>query len=152
MSDFIKILQREKGLNTDRVTLLVAGLGANIAHVVGTRVANVSAIVAINPAWSFFGMLSRGDAKYVQVIHTSLIIGAYAAVGDADFYINKGYWQPGCGILDPICDYHYGGKIFYESLCVSNITGCREYSKNDCGYVMGGEPLHIYKGIFTIST
>lgn len=40
--------------------------------------------------------LDPSDAHYVQVIHTSISLGAYPALGHADFYVNYGYFQPGC--------------------------------------------------------
>lgn len=42
-------------------------------------------------------ILTKNDANWVQVIHTSLgTYGASAALGDADFYVNGGFLQPSC--------------------------------------------------------
>lgn len=44
--------------------------------------------------------IAAGDAKFVDVIHTSSdTIGLHAAVGDIDFYPNGGKSQPRC-VLD----------------------------------------------------
>ena len=49
--------------------------------------------------------LDRGDAKFVDVIHTDIrltslgIVGSFGVgrpIGDVDFYPNGGYHQPGC--------------------------------------------------------
>lgn len=42
--------------------------------------------------------LRKGDAKFVQVIHTCSIYGFTYDIGDADYWPNGGYCsQPGCG-------------------------------------------------------
>ena len=41
--------------------------------------------------------LDKGDAKFVDIIHTdSNLAGSYLVAGDADFYPNGGKDQPGC--------------------------------------------------------
>jgi hypothetical protein len=49
--------------------------------------------------------LDRGDAKFVDVIHTDIritsfgIVGSFGIgrpIGDVDFYPNGGFHQPGC--------------------------------------------------------
>ncbi len=40
--------------------------------------------------------LSRDDANFVDVIHTSQLLGYIPAIGHADFFPNGGLAQPGC--------------------------------------------------------
>lgn len=40
--------------------------------------------------------LDASDARYVQVVHSSIVLGSYATMGHADFYVNGGVAQPGC--------------------------------------------------------
>lgn len=40
--------------------------------------------------------MDAGDAKYVQAIHTSIVLGSGVKAGHADFYIDGGISQPGC--------------------------------------------------------
>lgn len=40
--------------------------------------------------------MDAGDAKYVQAIHTSIVLGSGVEAGHADFYIDGGVAQPGC--------------------------------------------------------
>lgn len=40
--------------------------------------------------------LDANDARYVQVIHSSIVLGSYITMGHSDFYVNGGIAQPGC--------------------------------------------------------
>jgi hypothetical protein len=42
-----------------------------------------------------FGAISKTDAKFVQIIHTSSFRGMQTAVGTVDFFPNGGSRQPG---------------------------------------------------------
>ena len=41
-------------------------------------------------------VLSPTDASYVDVVHTEAPIGVAGNIGQADFYVNGGVYQPGC--------------------------------------------------------
>lgn len=64
-------------------------------------------LVGLDPASVYFegkiGHLSKNDALFVDVIHTSaghslarLKLGFAKPLGHVDFYPNGGSWQPGC--------------------------------------------------------
>lgn len=66
---------------------------------------SINSIIAIDPAGALFtypNLLDKservdaGDAKYVQAIHTSIVLGSGVEAGHADFYIDGGISQPGC--------------------------------------------------------
>lgn len=40
--------------------------------------------------------VDAGDARYVQAIHTSIVLGSGVKAGHADFYVDGGVAQPGC--------------------------------------------------------
>lgn len=47
--------------------------------------------------------LDPSDAEYVDVIHTNAMVqGKLERCGHADFYINGGVVQPGCGADNPL--------------------------------------------------
>lgn len=61
--------------------------------------------IAIDPAGAMFTYpnlvekserVDPGDARYVQAIHTSIVLGSGVEAGHADFYIDGGVSQPGC--------------------------------------------------------
>lgn len=64
------------------------------------------AISGLDPAYPGYslsnsdGHLAKGDAIFVDVIHTNPgIFGFPQAIGDVDFYPNPGKWiQPGCWV------------------------------------------------------
>ena len=95
----------------DLKDLIVVGhsLGAHIAGIAGKNVKSgkVGVIVGLDPALPLFRVknpknrLNFSDARYVQIIHTSGVLGIKHPLGHADFYPNFGFDQPGCGkILD----------------------------------------------------
>lgn len=70
-----------------------------------TLFTNTIFIVALDPAGALFTYpnlvdkserVDASDAKYVQAIHTSIVLGSYTEAGHADFYIDGGISQPGC--------------------------------------------------------
>lgn len=68
---------------------------------------NIGRITALDPALPLFSeqdfdILSKSNAKFVDVIHTcSNILGTITPLGTVDFYPNFGTApQPGCEVLD----------------------------------------------------
>lgn len=63
--------------------------------------------------------LNPGCAQFVQVLHTSNILGAHKRLGHSDFYANRNSsseckdQQPGC--LFDICNHTRAKEIFYAS-------------------------------------
>lgn len=91
--------------NFSRVSLIGHSLGAHISGAAGKRVRNgrINTIVGLDPAGPLFdannpvNRLDRGDAEYVEVIHTDTnSFGIAFPIGHADFYPNGGTGMPGC--------------------------------------------------------
>lgn len=84
--------------------LIGHSLGAHLAGVVGKsmKVGKISVIYGLDPAGPLFSIndpdkrLDKGDAEYVEVIHTDRgLQGLAEPMGTADFYPNFGLKQPG---------------------------------------------------------
>lgn len=59
--------------------------------------------------------LDPSDAKFVQCLHTSKLLGTTMKCGHADYIVNDGEKQPGCGI-NPLCNHSRAADIFRYSL------------------------------------
>jgi hypothetical protein len=136
-------------LDFKMVTLTGISLGAHVVGLCGkqTERGKVAAIIGLDPAGPLFKAsepnerLAKGDAQYVEVIHTNgatLGMGMIAAIGDADFYVNgvrscliftdlgefiflisfQGRSQPGCFIS--YCSHSRAAYLFQESLLLGS--------------------------------
>lgn len=69
--------------------------------------------------------LRRGDAKYVEVIHTDtlgvLANGIGDPIGDVNFYANGGNNQPGC--VTHSCCHDRSFELFAASMTNPNLKG-----------------------------
>lgn len=102
---FVNFLRVKANLNTARLQMVGHSLGAHVASL-GARAASkyceVAQVVALDPAKPMFQYkgpgqrVDRTDARNVQVIHTSNILGINYVMGTSDFYANGGKSQPGC--------------------------------------------------------
>ncbi|KAF9412368.1 hypothetical protein HW555_009113 [Spodoptera exigua] len=138
------------------------GVPANAAdmHLVGFDLgAHVAGIAGLNPAGRQWGAgsrrLYRGDAKYVEVIHTdtlgALAYGIGDPIGNVNFYVNGGNNQPGC-ILHSCC-HDRSFELFAASMSNPNLRGYRcssmtQMNLNLCrgdGLELGG--TEISKGV-----
>ncbi|XP_046750691.1 pancreatic triacylglycerol lipase-like [Diprion similis] len=114
-----------KGMNVTELIVVGHSLGGHVAGLAARQaVKTVGYVVALDPALPFFwfsgpeSRVNRGDAAYVQVIHTSAgLLGFSEAIGDIDFYPNGGSSQNGC-ILDAvkICAHARSWMYFAESI------------------------------------
>lgn len=154
LAQFLTTLQNEAEVQMNKVAIISHGLGCTVASIAGEQIGNLSTIVALDASWNFIsGYIKRDSAQYVQAIHTeTLLWGTVWTVGHADFYVNGGDYQPGCGWFGTRCSHIYSVQLFIESLPKSPFSGCRRDSNGDCGYVMGGDPLQVYSGVFDVST
>ncbi|KAK9507688.1 hypothetical protein O3M35_007489 [Rhynocoris fuscipes] len=103
------------GLHPEKIHLIGHSLGAHIMSYMAKGIqspSKIRRITALDPAQPGFEgaskdvKLTKGDAQYIDVIHTSakplipfLGFGLMAPAGDVDFYMNGGTTQPGC-LLD----------------------------------------------------
>ncbi|KAL4708365.1 hypothetical protein ACJJTC_019601 [Scirpophaga incertulas] len=98
-------------LKFEDVHLIGFSLGAHVAGFSGSELRNISRITGLDPAGPLFefqdprARLDRGDARFVDVIHSNgetLIFGGLGAaqpLGHVDFYPNGGRVQHGCSNL-----------------------------------------------------
>lgn len=105
-------------------------------------------------------MLSKNDAKYIEVIHTdSKCYGIEAELGHTDFYINGGNNQPGCNsdLQHHRCSHQRCVDIYAESLeAESYLYGSSCDKLNDdvgkTNILLGGEPGKSISGAYCLKT
>lgn len=115
VAKFVTWIQNELQLPWDRVHLLGYSLGAHVAGIAGDLTNHkISRITGLDPAGPTFehadeqSTLSRGDAQFVDVLHTNTrgspdrSIGIQRPVGHIDIYPNGGTFQPGCDIQNTL--------------------------------------------------
>ncbi|XP_011494874.1 PREDICTED: lipase member I-like [Ceratosolen solmsi marchali] len=163
LSYTIKLWKEENKFNDDWVPQLhLVGFSLG-AHVVGQTAELlkiednllVNRITGLDPAGPCFNptnfklRLSSNNAHFVDVIHTDGALsqneafGLYDPIGHADFYVNGGRKQPGCGFLasqksvpsllkllvhameNGICSHRRGFKIFLESVIQAISKNCK---------------------------
>nr|AFK29219.1 CG4682-like protein [Drosophila buzzatii] len=123
LAKFLDFLHVEAGMQFEDLQLIGFSMGAHIAGLASKHVqtGHVRVIRALDPALPFFRYaqeterLSRNDASYVEVLHTS--VGSYGfdrPLGHADFYANWGSQQPGCFWHE--CSHWRAFALFKESL------------------------------------
>lgn len=82
--------------------------------------------------YGVYERLDRSDAEYVQCIFTNqFILATTVDCGHANFYMNGGMWQPGCG-KDVACSHQRAQYYFSEALNPNNnFEGeqCESYSR-----------------------
>ncbi|XP_075225295.1 pancreatic triacylglycerol lipase-like [Lycorma delicatula] len=95
------------GINTKSIHIIGFSLGAQVAGFAGSNynTGRVQRITGLDPALPLFptkkesdGILDADDAYFVDIIHTSHILGQVRPLGHADFYPNGGFRQPGCDV------------------------------------------------------
>lgn len=127
LSNFIMDLL-DMGVSENSIHLIGYSLGAQIAGLAGRRLKRrhnivLSRITALDPASPCFTNLSLNeyDAKYVDVIHTSILSFSDNRMGHADFYVNGDLGlQPGCDPIDIPCSHARSSKIYAESILNEN--------------------------------
>jgi len=124
----------DNGLNIELLHLSGHSLGGQTVGKVGRQLKKnshgkyvIPMIIALDPAGPGFvgihrpgfSQISKYDAKFVQIIHSSSYLGMTAECGTVDFYPNGGTHQPGCGILfidNDICNHLRAWKLFQAAL------------------------------------
>lgn len=109
--------------------------------------------------------ISRGDANYIEIIHTNGgILGYLDSIGDADFYPNGGVKQAGCiADVGGTCSHLRAYELFAESINSKigfRAKKCENYLRFKLGLcnkklslIMGGLKKHFTKkGNFFLDT
>ncbi|KAK5643222.1 hypothetical protein RI129_007067 [Pyrocoelia pectoralis] len=181
ISQFIRYLSlHPRGVKADKVHVVGYSIGAHIAGLVANYLdpkidGKLGRITGLDPSIFFYtrGNHSRdvdpSDAHFVDILHTgSGILGQWGPNGHADFYINGGTSQPGCGsetlFQTVACDHTKVTPYFIESIVtkrgfyaypcpnlVSYLIGwC---NPEDHEYVLMGEHVsHKARGIYYVRT
>lgn len=126
VAKFIEFMKINAGLSIEQLHLVGHSLGAHICGMAGKYVENdyLNTIVGLDPAGPLFYLqhpddrLSADDAEYVEVLHTNGgLLGMLEPIGDADYYINGGEKQPGCGFdMLRVCSHARAVDLFAESI------------------------------------
>ena len=138
-----------------QVTIIGHSIGAHIAAFVSRNVKNgkIATIIGLDPAAPLFteledeDRLNQDDAEYVEIIHTNgKCFGIHEDIGDADFYVNGGYEQPGCSDVE--CQHKRVIDLFAESVSNSNrLCAHRCDSETELEVHIGGEPGNNHKNV-----
>lgn len=120
------------------------------------KCAQITALDAAAPLFTYkdpTSRVARGDADYVESIHTNGgLLGFNQPIGDASFYPNGGRSQPGCGWdFTGSCAHSRSYKLLAESIASQksvNSYECDSFervARGNClvrseNVHMGGEP------------
>ncbi|XP_012261673.2 phospholipase A1-like [Athalia rosae] len=101
-------------------------LGAHVAGFAGKafqrHFPNFKRITGLDPAGPLFrGLnsterLDKTDASFVEVIHTSSLLGLQEPIGHIDFYYNGGEFQPSCLLKKPGCSHDRAVDYYLEAI------------------------------------
>ena len=113
-----------QGQNPANITVVGHSLGAHVAGLSSYYAKQkVSYVVGMDPAGPLFYLrdeghrISKGDADYVEAIHTTTLLGLIYQVGDSDFYPNGALPQGGCGLdLGESCSHGRSYEYYAESI------------------------------------
>ncbi|XP_032305481.1 vitellogenin-1 [Drosophila ananassae] len=144
----VDFLVENKSMNLGNLEVVGFSLGAHVAGFTAKNVASgkVGKVVGLDPASPLVSYsntekrLASGDAQYVEVIHTNGgTLGFTKTIGQADFYMNGGKSQPGCGFdITGSCSHTRAVMYYSEALLWNNFPSkrCETYqqaNKNSCG-------------------
>ena len=126
LAEFTAKLVREYKALVSRIKVIGHSLGAHVAGFAGKYIhkklgQKYEMIMGLDPATPSFesrspaNRLSRGDANYVEVFHTSRL-GIHSPMGDTDVYYNGGKSQPGCSLIFPSCSHSRAVKFLTSTI------------------------------------
>lgn len=160
---FVTYLIDQGRMDIENVVLIGHSLGAHIVGIAGKKMLNhtLPKIVGLDPASPLFSLneldrrLAKGDARYVEIIHSNAgILGLAEPLGNASFYPNGGKSQPGCG-WDPINKCAHSRSYMYYAESIHNPVGfygwqCGSYLDLIAGkcHVKDARQFHLMGGEF----
>ncbi|KAK6636515.1 hypothetical protein RUM43_010177 [Polyplax serrata] len=147
LGNLIDELVTQKNANYDNIHLVGHSLGAHVSGFAGSSTqGKIGRITGLDPALPGFQFstyvkvpeerLDRGDADFVDVIHTCAgVLGMSITVGHADFFPNGGSpFQPGCKektlpTSTQACSHGRSHELFAESIKHKNFkaVGCSDW-------------------------
>ncbi|KAG5890813.1 hypothetical protein JTB14_008254 [Gonioctena quinquepunctata] len=174
------LTQHPRGLRADDLHIIGYSVGAHIGGLVANYLdpdkdGKLGRITGLDPTIFFYmGQnssrdLDSSDAHFVDILHTGAgILGQWGPNGHADFYINGGSSQPGCGsdtvFKTVACDHTKVTPYFIESIvtkdgfwaypCPSLLSFMIGWcSPKDHEYVLMGEHVsHKSRGTYYVKT
>nr|XP_003700221.1 PREDICTED: phospholipase A1-like [Megachile rotundata] len=164
MIDFLE----SQGMDPSTTTIVGHSFGAHLAGLTSYYAKKkMNYVVGLDPAGPNFYLegkgtrLSKDDATYVQVIHTSILYGLFDPLGHADFYVHGGRNQPGCE-LRGYCSHFRAYEVFAESVNTKGFIArkCENYmfymvglcDSNQSVYMGGVTPDYNAQGIYYLDT
>lgn len=168
LARFTRHLYMKAFINFNDIYIIGHSLGAQIAGAAGKRVRpyRYNTIFALDPAGPRFRQrtadfrIDPTDAKYVESIQTSVILGFLEPTGNATFYPNYGRYQKKCYIVG--CSHIRAYKMFAESInSPKGFWGVRCWRRkpkwqcdnmHENAFRMGGDPSMAKTGIFYVNT
>ncbi|XP_029055718.2 phospholipase A1-like [Osmia bicornis bicornis] len=159
-----------QGMNPSQLTIVGHSLGGHIAGLSSYYAKNKAQyVVALDPAGPNFHLngrgsrVSKGDATYVQIIHTSNLLGLTMNLGDSDFYPNGGSAQNSCKMdVGGSCSHSRSYEYFAESINNNGFLArrCGSYkdfgngrcNSNPIGYMGGLLPNFNVEGSYYLNT
>ncbi|KAJ8943952.1 hypothetical protein NQ318_013532 [Aromia moschata] len=132
---FINNLSKKYNYPLSKIKMVGHSLGAHIAGVAGkTTNGQLKYIIGLDPAGPLFTIvitknrLNKGDARYVEVIHTTASLSFHSPIGNGDYYPNGGVLQPGCVLSHDrslSCSHSRAYELYAESVSVGSFVSTR---------------------------
>ncbi|XP_035730167.1 phospholipase A1 VesT1.02-like [Vespa mandarinia] len=166
VAKFINYMQAVADLNPKNTLMVGHSLGSHLMSLAANNISDsIADVVGLDPAGPGYtnanpnNRIDKTHADYVQVIHTSSgRLGLKGNYGTADFHMNGGNTQPGCGVWDIIGKCSHARSYIYFSESIENPHGFRvtpvTCTRSSCPNVyMGGSSLdHNAQGSYTLAT
>ncbi|XP_076392489.1 phospholipase A1 VesT1.02-like [Megachile rotundata] len=156
-----------QGVDSSNITVIGHSVGAHIAGLssyYAKKKANY--VVGLDPSAPYFynksrdSQISKYDATYVQVIHTSSVAGISDRIGDVDFYVDGALQQNGCYNIE-LCSHWRAYEYFAESVKSGGFLArrCNNFfdyelgkcESNDVAYMGGAVLDHNAKGAYYLT-
>ncbi|KAK0162137.1 hypothetical protein PV327_008499 [Microctonus hyperodae] len=172
-ANLIKWLEYKQAISLPALHVIGFSLGAHVGAFIGEELARnrsqkIGRLTGLDPAGPAFDKLSissngldKDDAAFVDIIHTNTrTFGMNLAVGHADFYVNHGKSQPGCGIFSISCSHFRAWEYYSESVfqpCGFPSERCDTWKPSVSGCsqsqtYMGVATNRKTRGIFNVKT
>lgn len=145
LTRFIEFMIKNVNAKTNQMQIVGHSLGAHIAGITGKSftINKIGVIVGLDPAFPLFDIkipnerLDITDAEYVVVIHTAAgILGYDNPLGHADFYVNYGTIQPGCGADLTFTCAHSRAYVYFAESILTNVGFWSQQCKSVYNLIM----------------
>ncbi|KAG9510724.1 Lipase member H, partial [Fragariocoptes setiger] len=147
LGEFLLKLHRLYNYDLSLMHLVGFSLGSHVSGFAGKYVkANsnqmIGRITGLDPAGPCFSnkkpddRLDRGDALYVDVVHSSsYIFGMSQRIGHRDVYVNGGKLQPNCKWYNPLCQHIVSQALYVVQnfVCQAVAYQCDSYKDFEAG-------------------